>query len=238
MLIVSTALLPASSRPVIVYTYLTLFCRPVSSKLEARPLKTVVVAAPSLPGARSMSISFVSADAVQDSVAVPSSQSVPRFVSVGGVESYLNAGDVPPAVFPALSRQLPLTVVLDVSGPAYVTAVHDPIPEPPSEPRNATWTGWLYHPLLSGGRSNVTLSIDGALASYFTPTPAEAELPALSVHVAVPEPPPPSVPPLHEAIPERLSLPLVPKWTGRLYELPKSRPRDTGRLTEGGVASY
>src|SRR6476469_7154905 len=129
----STALLPASSGPVIVSTYLTLFWRPVSSKLEARPLNTVVLAAPSLPGARSTSISFVSEEAVQDSVAVPSSQSVPTFVSVGGCESYLNAGDVPPVEFPALSRQLPLTVVLDVSGPAYVVALHPARPEPPSE---------------------------------------------------------------------------------------------------------
>jgi hypothetical protein len=91
-----------------------------------------------------MSISFVSAEAVHESVAVPSSQSVPTLVSVGGVESYLNAGDVPPVEFPALSLQLPLTVVLEVSGPAYVTALHEPIPEPPSEPWKTTWTGWLY----------------------------------------------------------------------------------------------
>src|SRR5262249_39206097 len=152
-----------------------------------------------------MSISFVSDEAVHDSVAVPSSQSVPTFVSVGGVESYLNAGDVPPVLFPALSRQLPLTVVLVVSGPAYVVAVHRAWPEPPSEPGKTPWTGWLYHPLLSGGRSNVMLSIDGPEASYFTLTPAEAELPALSV-----QPPPDApgiVPPEHDAIPERLSDP-------------------------------
>jgi hypothetical protein len=96
----------------------------------------------------------------------------------------------------------------------------------------------LYQPLLSGGRSKVMLSIDGAPASYFTPTPAEAELPALSVQVAVPDPPPPIVPPLHEAIPERLSLPPAPKSTGWLYQSPKSGPRETEALTDGGVASY
>jgi hypothetical protein len=100
-------------------------------------LKTVDVAAPSLPGARSTSISVVSDDADHDSVAVPSSQSVPTFVSVGGVESYLNAGEVALALLPALSRQLPLTVVLEVSGPEYVGALHDEIPEPPSEPWKA-----------------------------------------------------------------------------------------------------
>jgi hypothetical protein len=35
------------------------------------------------------------------------------------------------------------------------------MPEPPSEPWNTTWTGWLYQPLLSGARSKLTLSIDG-----------------------------------------------------------------------------
>jgi len=125
-----------------------------------------------------------------------------------------------------------------VSGPPYVVAVHDEMPDPPSDPWKTTWTGWLYQPLLSGGRSKVMLSIDGAPASYFTPTPAEAELPALSVQLAVPEPPPPSVPPLHEAIPERLSLPLAPKSTGCLYQSPKSGPRESEALTDGGVASY
>src|SRR5262249_51884045 len=125
MLTVSTALLPASSRPGVVGTDFTLFLSPGSSKLEGSPLKTGGLAAPSLPGARSMSISFVSEEAVHDRVAVPSSQSVPTFVSVGGVESYLNAGDVAPVEFPALSLQLPLTVVLEVSGPAYVTVLQE-----------------------------------------------------------------------------------------------------------------
>src|SRR5262249_25517904 len=165
MLTVSTALLPASSKPVIVYVYFTLFCRPLPSKLEPVPWKTIVLAAPSLPGARSIWICFVSEEAVHDNVAVPLSQSVPTLVSVGGVESYLNAGEVPPVLLPALSRQLPLTVVLDVSGPAYVVALHPASPEPPSEPWNTTWTGWLYQPSLSGGRSKVMLSIDGPEAS-------------------------------------------------------------------------
>ena len=117
-------------------------------------------------------------------------------------------------------------------------AVQDEMPEPPSEPWKTTWTGWLYQPLLSGGRSNVMLSIVGADASYFTPTPAEAELPALSVQLAVPEPPPPSVPRCTTAIPERLSLPLALKSTGWLYQSPTSGPRESEALTDGGVASY
>src|SRR5580765_1972942 len=97
--------------------YLTLFVRPRSSKLEARPLKTADGSGPAVPGVLSISIAFVSGDALQVSVAVPSSQSNPTFDSVGGVESYLNAGDVPLTRLPALSVQLPLTVVLEVSGP-------------------------------------------------------------------------------------------------------------------------
>src|SRR6476660_7396825 len=98
--------------------YLTLFVRPRSSKLEARPLKTADGSGPAVPGVRSISIAFVSGDALQVSVAVPSSQSNPTFERVGGVESYLNDGEVPPARFPALSVHVPLTVVPLVSGPA------------------------------------------------------------------------------------------------------------------------
>ena len=46
------------------------------------------------------------------------------------------------------------------------------------------------------------------------------------------------VPELHEAIPDRLSLPLALKSTGWLYQLPESGPRDREMLTDGGVASY
>jgi hypothetical protein len=46
------------------------------------------------------------------------------------------------------------------------------------------------------------------------------------------------VPDVHDAIPERLSLPLAVKSTGWLYQFPESGPRDREMLTEGGVASY
>jgi hypothetical protein len=95
----------------------------------------------------------------------------------------------------------------------------------------------LYQPLLSGGRSNVMLSIEGEPESYLTPTPALAELPALSVQLAVADPPP-IVPDVHEAIPERLSVPEALKSTGWLYQSPESGPRDKEMPTEGGVASY
>src|SRR5438128_6325361 len=70
------------------------------------------------------------------------------------------------------------------------------------------------------------------------PTPVEVRLPALSVQLAEAEPPLLKVPPLHDATPERLSLPLALKSTGWLYQLPKSGPRDSDTLTDGGVASY
>jgi hypothetical protein len=46
------------------------------------------------------------------------------------------------------------------------------------------------------------------------------------------------VPDEHEAIPDRLSLPLALKSTGWLYQLPESGPRESEMLTDGGVASY
>jgi hypothetical protein len=94
----------------------------------------------------------------------------------------------------------------------------------------------LYQPSLSGGRSNVMLSIDGPDASYWTTTPADAVLPALSVQLA--DVLPGIVPDVHEAIPDRLSLPLALKSTGWLYQLPESGPRESETLTDGGVASY
>ena len=148
----------------------------------------------------------------------------------------MNAGDVPPVLFPALSLQLPLTVVLAVSGPAYVVALHDEMPEPPlSDPWKTTWTGWLYQPLLSGGRSKVMLLIVGPEPSYLIDTPPDAVLPALSVQLALADPPPPNVPELQDAIPERLSLPDALKPTGWLYQSPESGPRDSETWTEGGV---
>ena len=69
-----------------------------------------------------------------------------------------------------------------------------------------------------------------------TETPAEPVFPALSVQL--PPPDPGIVPPEHDAIPERLSLPLAPKSTGWLYQLPESGPRESEMLTDGGVASY
>src|SRR5690349_24974241 len=80
------------------------------------------------------------------------------------------------------------------------------------------------------------LSIDGPDESYLTPTPAVPVLTALSVPLAAD--PPGIVPEVHDAMPERLSLPDAVKPTGWLYQSPKSGPRDRETLTAGGVASY
>jgi hypothetical protein len=69
-----------------------------------------------------------------------------------------------------------------------------------------------------------------------TDTPAVAVLPALSVQLA--DESPGIVPELHEATPERLSLPEAEKLTGWLYQSPESGPRESETLTDGGVASY
>jgi hypothetical protein len=69
-----------------------------------------------------------------------------------GLASYAKGRLVAPTVFPALSVQLPATVVSTESGPEYVAAgVHDAIPEN-ELPLNENATGWLYQPLESGGR--------------------------------------------------------------------------------------
>src|SRR4051812_50090369 len=79
-------------------------------------------------------------------------------------------------------------------------------------------------------------SIDGPEPSYFTPTPADAVLPAASVQLAAV--PPGIVPDVHEATPDKLSLPCALKSTGWLYQSPESGPRDNEMSTDGGVASY
>jgi hypothetical protein len=58
------------------------------------------------------------------------------------------------------------------------------------------------------------------------------------VQLALTALPPPKLPELQDAIPDRLSLPLAVKSTGWLYQLPESGPRDSATATDGGVASY
>jgi hypothetical protein len=70
-------------------------------------------------------------------------------------------------VLPALSVQLPATVALGASGPAYVIAgVHEAMPEK-AAPANEKETGWLYQPLQSGARAGATVAV-GDDSSTFT----------------------------------------------------------------------
>ena len=47
----------------------------------------------------------------------------------------------------------------------------------------ATSTGWLYHPFASGARDAACRSTLGGVLSYLIVIDADAEFPALSVHV-------------------------------------------------------
>ena len=86
-------------------------------------------------------------------------------MTVGGVASYLIANDPFPLVLPALSRHVPATEPVPLSGPEYVADVHDAIPEPPSDPWNDTETGCVYQPFLSGARSTVAPVTTGGVVS-------------------------------------------------------------------------
>src|SRR5579884_850904 len=76
-------------------------------------------------------------------------------VTLGGVESYLSGNENGALTLPATSRQVPATLALPESGPAYLTTSHDAIPDVASLPANVTVTGALYQPLPLGCRSAV-----------------------------------------------------------------------------------
>jgi hypothetical protein len=73
-------------------------------------------------------------------------------LSWGGVASYWNANDVE-ELLPARSLQLPETAAAPLSGPEYVSEVHEATPEVASIPAQLIATGWLYQPFTSGGRA-------------------------------------------------------------------------------------
>ena len=78
-----------------------------------------------------------------------------------------------------------------MSGPEYDADVQETMPETVSEPENATLSGRLYQPRLSGSRPGTPLTV-GAVASNLNTDDATAALllPALSRHLpdAVAEP--------------------------------------------------
>src|SRR6478609_685380 len=86
-------------------------------------------------------------------------------VTAGGVVSYRRPNEAVALTFPALSRQLPVTVAEEESGPEYDPVVQLAMPEVGSLPLNATLTGWLYQPPPSGARSAVAEVTVGASLS-------------------------------------------------------------------------
>ena len=113
---------------------------------------------------------------------------------LGGVVSYLS-GTPADAWLPAWSVQVPLTVPVVVSGPAYRTgALQAAMPDVASVPAKLIETGWLYQPAAVGLRPGVAVTL-GGVASYLTAKEAEAlTLPALSRQVPVAAPDVPSGP--------------------------------------------
>jgi hypothetical protein len=115
-------------------------------------------------------------------------------------------------------------------------------PEVASAPAKATLTPWLYHPLESGDRAGLALTV-GAVASYFNENePGALTLPATSRHVpataAAALSGPPYVGRSQPAIPEVASLPLNVTVTGALNQpLPFAPRSGAAPVTAGGVLS-
>jgi hypothetical protein len=162
-------------------------------------------------------------------------------VTVGVEASNLNAPLVASAVFPALSMQLPLTVALVVSGPAYVVGVHEAMPET-ELPDTLAATGWLYQSPESGRRGRDTETI-GPEASYLnTALSAVAVLPALSVQLPrivllSMSGPAYVIGAVHEAMLEN-AVPVVVAMTGWVYQPLVSGARDRSTDADGFDSSY
>ena len=85
-------------------------------------------------------------------------------------------------VFPALSVQLPLMVVPDVSCPPYVVfGVHDAMPEVESEPFQVTSGFELSQPNPFGAGLGAGV-VAGGVESYFSPRSRGVLFPAASLH--------------------------------------------------------
>src|SRR5262249_22037375 len=141
--------------------------------------------------------------------------------TLGGVESYLRPR-LAPAELPAASRHEPETVAPPSSGPEYVAEVHESIPDVASVPANATATGWLYQPFAPGARPARAFTWGGVPSSWRRKRAAAERWRARRVKVrergAEPLSGPPYVVVVHEAMPERLSLPEKPTPTAWLYQ--------------------
>jgi len=144
---------------------------------------------------------------------------------------------------PASSVQVPGTDASPVSGPEYVTVAHDRIPDSWSLPLKATSTGWRYQPFVSGPRAAWAPVAAGDVESYFSPNWRLAELPALSVQVAVKDAVAESGPAYardgQDAIPDVPSVPWTSNVTARLNQPAELAARSgTAADTAGSVSSY
>lgn len=93
-------------------------------------------------------------------------------VIAGGVASYWNDGDTAvELVLPALSVQVPETVAEAESGPPYVGAEQNAMPEVASVPENWNVTPRLYQPPLSGPCVAAAPLTEGGVASRLIVTP-------------------------------------------------------------------
>ena len=86
-------------------------------------------------------------------------------MTVGSVSSYWKLNGNGALVFPARSRQVPLTDAVASSGPEYVACVHVSIPDVASAPTKAIERVWLYQPPWSGGREGFARVTCGAVSS-------------------------------------------------------------------------
>ena len=84
---------------------------------------------------------------------------------LGAVASYWNVSVFGGETLPATSVQVPLTVAVPESGPAYVTLVQDAMPDVASVPAVVTPRAWLYQPFASGARWGVIALAVGGVAS-------------------------------------------------------------------------
>ena len=86
-------------------------------------------------------------------------------MTTGPVASYWKLKVPAALMFPARSRQVPLTEPVASSGPEYVVCVQVWIPDIASAPANVIVNAWLYQPFESGFRDGLDPVTCGAVAS-------------------------------------------------------------------------
>jgi hypothetical protein len=148
-------------------------------------------------------------------------------VTVGGVLSILNAGDVKVALLPALSVTVivPLTELPSVVRSSGVAVgLVEATPERPSEVVNGTETSVLFQPAaFAAGVAAPNVSVGAVLSMLMLLAVAVAlTFPALSVQVPEADCPAPSLlfvtAAVHESIPDRLSAPVKLTVTSVLFQ--------------------